>query len=384
MRTHEEIVALVDEAYAELRLEPPQTRIEISRGVGMRFKGNGIPVVSIHYSADPHRDPETPEGAEWFRTQKANYSSEGAWDREQEMDYNAGGGELLLAPTLRKYWDEIVITDPSWRPDPRWDSFEGMDHGPSNPTALEKGYVDFDGCIYMCGEYYNWKRDYKPGQEAWGQQIFQNAPYMAQLHAIGHTRWTMADPSIFYDKDAQKDGTAAAVNDAYRNCGIKFLQKFEGERADLTFVARVMERWARLDEFKPMLKIVCRNYTGKRQPGLHLYDSPNLLWELMRVKRAELSDRQLTTRNPTEAIVDKDNHARDAMKYMLMLQPRPTAIPLIEQFQNMLQQLEQKTGQPLNAMSEQIAAQRFMTLNRDKLAGRRPTQIAMRKQPRYR
>jgi hypothetical protein len=38
----------------------------------------------------------------------------------------------------------------------------------------------------------------------------------------------------------------------------------------------------------------------------------------------KLTAQQLLSRNAAEAIVDKDNHARDAMKYVLMSHPEPT------------------------------------------------------------
>jgi hypothetical protein len=45
--------------------------------------------------------------------------------------------------------------------------------------------------------------------------------------------------------------------------------------------------------------------------GLHNWDCPNLLWELMRTRRVKLTAQHLLTKNVAEAIVDKDNHARD-------------------------------------------------------------------------
>ena len=59
--------------------------------------------------------------------------------------------------------------------------------------------------------------------------------------------------------------------------------------------------------------------------GLHNWDCPNLLWELMRTRRVKLTAQHLLTKNVAEAIVDKDNHARDAIKYVLMSHPEPTA-----------------------------------------------------------
>jgi len=43
----------------------------------------------------------------------------------------------------------------------------------------------------------------------------------------------------------------------------------------------------------------------------------------MRARRVKLTAQQLLSRNVSEALVDKDNHARDAMKYQVMSHPEP-------------------------------------------------------------
>ena len=83
-----------------------------------------------------------------------------------------------------------------------------------------------------------------------------------------------------------------------------------------------------LEHLAPTVRIVCRNYSETPQYGLHKWDCPNLLWELMRCRRQKLTAQQLLTRNTSEAIVDKDNHAIDAMKYQLMSHPEPSRKPL--------------------------------------------------------
>jgi hypothetical protein len=88
----------------------PQTKLEIVRGMSVHRTKGGIPVLSIHYSADPERDPEI--HPEWKQTERRTYSSQAAWDREQEMVDEAGGGELVFAETLLAYYNKIVITDP--------------------------------------------------------------------------------------------------------------------------------------------------------------------------------------------------------------------------------------------------------------------------------
>src|SRR5205823_6570907 len=136
-----------------------------------------------------------------------------------------------------------------------------------------------------------------------------------------------ADPTIFDMTLQQSQQTgkpherAKSVNELYVEQGVALFSPFMMDRSDVSFAARLMAHWANLDEREPSLKIVCRNYSEKPQPGLHNWDSPNLLWELMRTRRIKLSAHQLLSRNLGEAIIDKDNHARDAMKYVLMSQP---------------------------------------------------------------
>src|SRR5438309_5057998 len=47
----------------------------------------------------------------------------------------------------------------------------------------------------------------------------------------------------------------------------------------------------------------------------------------MRTRREQLTARQLMSKNPSEGIVDKDNHLRDCLKYIAHSRPRPSAVP---------------------------------------------------------
>jgi hypothetical protein len=62
------------------------------------------------------------------------------------------------------------------------------------------------------------------------------------------------------------------------------------------------------DHREPTLKIVCPCDYSRKRFGLFREGCPNLLWELMRTRREQLSAAQLMRKNPTEAIVDKDDH----------------------------------------------------------------------------
>jgi len=116
---------------------------------------------------------------------------------------------------------------------------------------------------------------------------------------------------------------AKSIAELYEEQGISGFVAFGYDRSDVSFAARLHLHWSDLEHREPSVRIVCRNWTETPQPGLHPWDCPNLLWELMRARRVKLTAQQLLSRNVSEALVDKDNHARDAMKYQIMSHPEP-------------------------------------------------------------
>lgn len=104
---------------------------------------------------------------------------------------------------------------------------------------------------------------------------------------------------------------------------------WEGENGKLAGMERIFEHWRDLDNREPSLKIVCPYDCSRKRFGLFSRSCANLLWELMRTRREQLSASQLMRKNPTEAIVDKGNHLRDALKYVLLSLPIPTELQRI-------------------------------------------------------
>jgi hypothetical protein len=281
-------------------------------GVTLRHTAGGILVVRLHYSAHPDRNPD--EHPEWKAQERRTYTSQSDWDREQEIIDEAGGGELVFTDVLVTYWDKIVIEDPAWRPDPRWRVIGGFDHGKTNPTALERAYIDFEGTIYFCGEYY------VPGKSVW-----QHAPELLSMPDVGRFEACYTDPTVFDQRTQQEKGKEPkAIAQVYAEEGVHFLTRFYRNRNDQTFAEALLAHWGDLANRNPTVRIVCRNYSDRPTPRRHDWDCPNLLWELMRTRRRKLTATQLMSQNQSEEIIDKDNHARDCCKYVVMSLPEPT------------------------------------------------------------
>jgi len=285
---------------------------EIIRGFIRKRAPQGI-ILRVHYTADPERGPE------WVAEERKKYSSQASWDREQEIIHEAGGGERIFAEVLSKWADKILI-DPKesgFQVSPHWKRISGFDHGKANPTAALVAAVDHDGVLYILSEYY------QPGLSP-----RQHRPNLAQLDGFLQSE-ALADPSIFYKTQAQSDGSFKAIADLYIEEGIHNLVRAP-DNSELTGMERILNHWVDLDNREPTLKIICpRNLRDISRPiyGVHNEGCPNLLWELRRARREELSAGRLVNRNPTERIVDKDNHLRDCLKYLCLafLEPaKPT------------------------------------------------------------
>jgi hypothetical protein len=280
------------------------------KGLGLRRMADERPVYRVHYSADPERD------AKWALRERKKYSSQGSWDREQEIIHEAGGGERLFADILGRYEEKILI-DPyssGFQPSPHWKKLGGFDHGKANPTGALVALIDYDGVIYIVSEYY------QPGLTP-----AQHRPNLAALNGFMQAE-IYADPSIFYKTQAQGDGQFKAISDLYVEQGVRNLSPAP-ETHELLGMERILAHWHDLDSREPTLKIVCpREKREITRPlyGVHNDGCPNLLWELRRTRREELSATQLISQNPTEKIVDKDNHLRDPLKYLCLALPEPS------------------------------------------------------------
>jgi len=92
----------------------------------------------------------------------------------------------------------------------------------------------------------------------------------------------------------------------------------------------------------------------------------------MRTRRQTLTAQQLLSRNVSEAIIAKDEHARDCMKYVLMSHPEPTL--------KTAQQLAAEAVAPLAQQGDLTsAAIRYKQMMEEAERGNEPPRIGRRR-----
>ena len=103
---------------------------ELVKGLTEMRTRDGICVQRAHYSADPERAKP-----EWKERERRKYTSQSAWQSEQEIEFGAGGGERLFADILTQYAHKIIIAPETsgFRPSPHWTYFGGFDSGKAIP-----------------------------------------------------------------------------------------------------------------------------------------------------------------------------------------------------------------------------------------------------------
>ncbi len=284
----------------------PRSAKQLSKGVYFTENPKALPVMWVHYTAHPDRDKQ------WEKDEKANYQSDAAWKREQEIDFTALGGERVLGERLEARWDDIVISDSDWRPHSTWLYDAGLDYGKTHMTAFEVFATDFDGVDYAVMEHY--QNGLTPQQHA---EVIRglHLPCAGQPNARDRISATWSDPALFPESiSGGSDSKFSSYQDLFEKHGSIKMQK--GLRGlDLKFVDLLLDLWP-ADPSKPVrFKIWCPIPVTRKTPGTYTHGCPNLLWEILNLRRRDASAQVQEKSGPPESLVDKDNDAWDAAKY---------------------------------------------------------------------
>lgn len=287
-------------------------------GLTYRIVDDSIPVLRVHYSAHPQRRPGTEEGEHWKKITARRYPGgvdSPRWRKEQEIDYYALSGQKLIP-----YWEEWqqagkVVINPF---DPvEYDLYASFDYGYRNPSCYLVHGIDRDGVITTLWEFYAALVEVPQiAQVIKGEDIvtldgrrIRGNPY------AGRERYKIADPSIWArDQVASQhpnymgDRTQKSIAEIFLKCGVSFIR---GERGGDTAVANWLLGHFWKDPDNPLYRITS--------------NCKFLIWELGIQRFKEFSTTVAINRDQPEELVDKDNHAWDALKMFLKRFPPPSA-----------------------------------------------------------
>lgn len=114
----------------EGEVETSVTKEPLAKGIE-GWNLNGFRHLGVHYTADPAKDPATPEGKAWYEspTQVAARANTRKWRREMELDSTIPAGHPVYADTER-----IVVAPQVYRP--RLKLIRGWDFGFNNPVCI--------------------------------------------------------------------------------------------------------------------------------------------------------------------------------------------------------------------------------------------------------
>jgi phage terminase large subunit-like protein len=177
-----------------------------------------------------------------------------------------------------------------------WKLFTGMDHGFRNPTCWLWGAYDKNGRIIIFDEYY--RSDLVAGAHA--EQIHERNRLLGV-----EPEYNVGDPSIRNTDPI----TGTSVLLEYQEHGLTINLANNDVSAGINRVARMFEN---------SLLMVTEN-------------CEKLIWELNRYRWAKWSNRRTDeTRNPKDEPVKKDDHACDALRYMVASRPVDDMVGLDE------------------------------------------------------
>lgn len=276
------------------------------KGIQSSLSAENVRVVRIHYSADPDKDPSTPAGENWLKRELQGYRgmSDPRWRKEMEVDFQAQGGQLLF-PFLAEFNHAIYVN-----PRPISETAKltaGFDYGTRNPSSLQITMWDeTTGHPETIWEYYEEPRKKSETDEDFRARkgykattaALKACPHWEQLKRGGGIA---ADPSLWSMTQQTQNGLKS-IADLYGQEGVHM---FPAERGgDMAWYEYVSSKW----------------WANPVKPDWKIWRTCPWLWqELQGLRFAEWSASTAVNQNPKDKIVDKANHAVDAIKYDFML-----------------------------------------------------------------
>ncbi len=310
--------------------------MENHKGIEQWMTADGVNVVQLHYSADPDKDPATPLGQAWLKEALKGYPggmNDPRWRKEMEIDFYAFSGQLLFPFLIEN--ESTILVDPITSIPPHWRLTAGFDYGTRSPSAfIVTGWDEYLHPTTLW-EYYEAPKDKKESLTAFRARkgykrtakAIKTSPFYKHVLAGGGI---IADSSIA-DKTQQTKSGLKSMQDLFAEEGLYFNLAQRQVGGDIAWYEMVSSRfWA--DPTKPLWKIT-KNCSW-------------LWWELKGLRFKEWGAAASVDKNFREEVVDKNNHATDAIKYDFRMWAGQPAIKRLESINPAKQVMDQVQGKP--------------------------------------
>lgn len=230
------------------------------------------------------------------------------WSEERIQREIYANEDIFEGQVYTEFRQDIHVVKPFAIPE-NWTKVAGIDHGYRNPACWIWGAVDFDGNIYIYREFY--EREWLIEEICKGKKDEKKPGVLEMMRVPGseppryeRLDWAKIDPSTRAKRN-ERNGMKISDFDLY------------AENLPDTFALGIADNEvsAGIDKVKTYLKP--NQKTGK--PRLFVFETcVNLIDEIGKYKWNELTLAQEAKRNEDEAPVKKDDHACDALRYLVM------------------------------------------------------------------
>ena len=276
------------------------------KGLTTRITRGGLPVIRLHYSADPRKDPESGDLYPQLLKGYPGGKDDPRWKKEMEIDYGALGGTRLF-PKWEEWLELGKIVIPPFDPI-GYRLFGSYDHGSRHPACYLVHGVDSDGRLITLWECWGsmipatLMAEVIKGQDIWlpDGSRFAGNPYAGRETII------YADPSIEAKDLPNGRNPNQSTSDIFRKEGVYFTPAKRGE--DLTVAGWLHGHFWR-DPENPLYRITA--------------NCCQLIYEIGRQRFRDFSPKVALSKAQPEQLIDKDNDAWDSMKYFIQNFPPP-------------------------------------------------------------
>lgn len=232
------------------------------------------------------------------------------WSAQRIKREIYGSMDAFEGQIYTEFRRDVHVIQPFRIPD-EWTRIIGADHGYRNPTCWLWGAVDYDGNIYIYREFY--ESEWLVEEIAKGKKDV-GKPGITQLMAGERVEGAYIDPSTRNTRGISRGSTTSRTKKGLS----EWDEYIEHLPKGFPLIPANNSVSAGIEKVKSYLKI--REDT--RKPRLYIFNTcHNLITELVKYRYKEMRPNQIGKQNEPEEPVKADDHACDALRYLIMSRP---------------------------------------------------------------